>query len=128
MGSRASTKTAWGERHEGGRELERDRMRASQLLAWNLRRHRVYRGISQERLAAVAAMARGYVARMERGLENPTLGALDRLSEALSVPVAEFFIAPVEGEPAPKPLRGGRPRKLAEQVTTAPPLVPGERT
>jgi transcriptional regulator with XRE-family HTH domain len=93
--------------------MDRHRKCASSLLAWNLRRHRVSRGISQERLAAGAHMARGYVARMERGLENPTLGTLDRLAEALSVPVAEFFVAPKKGEPAPKPLRGGRPKKSA---------------
>ena len=94
--------------------MDRHPMCASSLLAWNLRRHRVCRGISQQRLAAGVHMARGYVARMERGLENPTLGTLDRLAKALSVPVAEFFVAPEQGEPAPKPLRGGRPRKLVD--------------
>lgn len=92
--------------------MERHRMCASRLLAWNLRRHRVGRGISQQRLAAGVEMARGYVARMERGLENPTLGTVDRLAKALSVPIAEFFVAPEKGEPAPKTLRGGRPKKL----------------
>lgn len=86
-------------------------MRASTLLAWNLRRLRVGHGVSQKRLAASADIARGYLARIERGLENPTLEMLDRLATALSVPMAELFVAPGQAETPPQPLRGGRPRK-----------------
>jgi len=86
-------------------------MRASRLLAWNLRRLRVAHGSSQKRLAADAVIARGYLARIERGLENPTLEMLDRLATALSVPMAEFFVAPGIADELPRPLRGGRPRK-----------------
>ena len=69
-------------------------MRASKILAWNLRRLRVAHGVSQKRLAAHAEIARGYLARIERGLENPTLEMLDRIATALSTPMAEFFVAP----------------------------------
>jgi transcriptional regulator with XRE-family HTH domain len=86
-------------------------MRASKILAWNLRRLRVANGVSQKRLAAIAEIARGYLARIERGLENPTLEMLDRLATALSIPMAEFFVAPGKAEVPPQPLRGGRPRK-----------------
>ncbi len=86
-------------------------MRAPAILAWNLRRLRVALGVSQKRLAAHAEIARGYLARMERGLENPTLQMLDRLAAALSIPMAEFFVAPGKADMPPAPLRGGRPRK-----------------
>ena len=86
-------------------------MRASKILAWNLRRLRVAHGVSQKRLAAHAAIARGYLARIERGLENPTLEMLERLAAALSIPMAEFFVAPGVTDVPPAPLRGGRPRK-----------------
>jgi transcriptional regulator with XRE-family HTH domain len=86
-------------------------MRASRLLAWNLRRLRVAHGLSQKRLAANAEIARGYISRIERELENPTLEMLDRLATALSIPMAEFFVAPGKGDVPPEPLRGGRPRK-----------------
>jgi transcriptional regulator with XRE-family HTH domain len=86
-------------------------MRASKILAWNLRRLRVAHGVSQKRLAAHAEIARGYLARIERGLENPTLEMLDRLARALSIPMAEFFVAPGATDVPPEPLRGGRPRK-----------------
>jgi transcriptional regulator with XRE-family HTH domain len=68
-------------------------------------------GVSQKRLAANADIARGYLARIERGLENPTLEMLDRLAAALSIPMTEFFVAPGKAETPPAPLRGGRPRK-----------------
>jgi len=86
-------------------------MRASKILAWNLRRLRVAHGVSQKRLAAHAGIARGYLTRIERGLENPTLAMLDRLANALAIPMAEFFVAPKAADVPPAPLRGGRPRK-----------------
>jgi len=86
-------------------------MRASKILAWNLRRLRVATGVSQKQLAAHAEIARGYLGRIERGLENPTLDMLDRLASALAIPMAEFFVAPGEADVPPQPLRGGRPRK-----------------
>ncbi len=88
-------------------------MRASTILAWNLRRLRVAHGVSQKRLAANAEIARGYLARMERGLENPTLQMLDRLAAALCIPMAELFVAPGKADMPPARLRGGRPRKSA---------------
>src|SRR5262245_19881808 len=94
-------------------------MRASRLLAWNLRRLRVADGLSQKRLAVHAGIARGYLARIERGLENPTLEMMDCLASALSVPMAEFFVAPGKAEVPPRPLRGGRPRKLPVRLGTA---------
>jgi len=86
-------------------------MRASKILAWNLRRLRVAHGVSQKRLAAHAAIARGYLARIERGLENPTLEMLERLAAALVIPMSEFFVVPGRADAPPQPLRGGRPRK-----------------
>jgi transcriptional regulator with XRE-family HTH domain len=58
-------------------------MRVQGLVAWNLRRLRVERGLSQENLAVDAGIDRTYVSRLERGLENPTVGILEQLSAAL---------------------------------------------
>jgi transcriptional regulator with XRE-family HTH domain len=99
-------------------------MRASKILAWNLRRLRVAHGVSQKRLAVRAEIARGYLARIERGLENPTLETLDRLAAALSIPMAEFFVVPGKADVPPVPLRGGRPRKSLLGVIAAGPGVP----
>ena len=83
-------------------------MNARKRVAWNLRRIRVLNDLSQERLAVDADIDRTYVGRLERGLENPTIGILDRLATALSVDVSVFLLLPKPGEKPPKPLRSGR--------------------
>lgn len=69
--------------------------------------------MSQEKLGVDAGVDRTYVSRMERGLENPTVGVLDRLAVALSIQIADFFKIPPRGERAPKPLRSGRRKARA---------------
>ena len=78
------------------------------LVAWNLRRLRVKRGLSQERLALDAEVDRSYVGGLERQAENPTVDVLDRLAATLEVPLSEFFKKPRSGAPPPKPLPSGR--------------------
>ena len=83
-------------------------MNGRALVAWNLRRIRVSRGLSQERLAHEAEVDRSYVGGLERQEENPTVDVLDRLAKMLEVPISEFFRIPRKGAMPPKPLRGGR--------------------
>lgn len=56
-----------------------------QLLGANVRRYRKLRGMSQEQLALDAGMERSYVSDLERGTRNPSVRALGRLADALSV-------------------------------------------
>jgi transcriptional regulator with XRE-family HTH domain len=87
-------------------------MKVQALVARNLRRLRVRQNLSQENLAVDAGVDLSYVSRLERGLENPTVGILERLGRALDAELIEFFAAPARGEPPPKPLRAGRrPKK-----------------
>jgi transcriptional regulator with XRE-family HTH domain len=86
-------------------------MKATALVAWNLRRLRVRRGLSQEALAVDAGVDRSYVGRIERGVENPTVETLDRLAVALEVAAAELLLAPKQGEKPPTTLRKGRKKK-----------------
>ena len=83
-------------------------MNGRALLAWNLRRLRVKRGLSQERLAYDTEMDRAYYGGLERQAENPTVDLLDRLAATLKVPISEFFKQPRKGASPPKPLRRGR--------------------
>ena len=78
------------------------------LVAWNLRRIRVERGVSQEQLAVDAGVDRTYVGRIERGMENPTVGNLDKLAEALDIHISTLFMKPKPGERRAKSLRPGR--------------------
>jgi transcriptional regulator with XRE-family HTH domain len=83
-------------------------MNGRALLAWNLRRLRVERGVSQERLAADSAVDRAYMSQMERGIGNATLDVLDRLAEVLGVQIGEFFVVPDADAERPKSLPSGR--------------------
>ncbi len=78
-------------------------MRARQTIGWNLRRLRVERGLSQERLALAAEVDRAYVGRIERGSENVTITTLEALAGALTVPVSALL-----QEPAPTGPRQSR--------------------
>ena len=86
-------------------------MKARALVARNLRRLRVRRGLSQEALAVDAGIDRTYVSRLERGLENPTVNVLEQIAGALDAEIVEFFRMPRPGEPPPQPLPGGRRSK-----------------
>ncbi len=52
----------------------------------NLRRQRVRRGLSQERLATLAQIHRTEVSLVERGEREPRLSTIVRLARALDVP------------------------------------------
>lgn len=88
-------------------------MNAQELVAWNLRRLRVARGLTQEALAVDAEIDRTYVSRLERGMENPSVNVLERLAQALEAEVVAFFDKPESGEKPPAILKSGRKKKVA---------------
>jgi transcriptional regulator with XRE-family HTH domain len=83
-------------------------MNAQALVARNLRRLRVARGLSQEVLAVDAGIDRTYVSRLERGLENPTVAVLEKVAHALEAEIVDLFEVPQADEPPPQLLRKGR--------------------
>lgn len=86
-------------------------MDARDLLAWNMRRLRVERGLSQEKLAFDSGIDRTYVSRLERRIENPSIAIVEKLALTLGVPIAQMFAEPVRGDLAPQPLKAGRKPK-----------------
>ncbi|MDR9775013.1 helix-turn-helix transcriptional regulator [Rhizobium hidalgonense] len=86
-------------------------MKGRALVAWNLRRLRVAQLISQEKLAADAAIDRAYLGGLERQTQNPTVDLLDKIAGALQVPLAELFLQPEDGAAPPPTLGGGRKKK-----------------
>ena len=85
-------------------------MKARQTLAMNLRRLRVERGMSQERIAADSGVDRAYVGGIERQTENPTIDVLEKLATAMNVDVGELLVS-VVGDEQPATLRAGRKPK-----------------
>ncbi|RWE84226.1 MAG: helix-turn-helix transcriptional regulator [Mesorhizobium sp.] len=83
-------------------------MEVQSLVAWNLRRLRVERGISQDDLALSAGVERAYVGYLERAARNPTIITLEKIATALGVPMAQLFREPEPRESVPQTLRAGR--------------------
>jgi len=88
-------------------------MNGRALLAWNLRRLRGERGVSQERLAADSGIDRAHVSDLEREQSNASVDLLDRLAAALDVGIVEFFAVPGEGAVRPDVLPKGRKSQKA---------------
>ena len=84
-------------------------MKAINLVAHNLKRLRVRAGLSQDRLALEAEIDRTYVSRIERRLENCSIGVVEKLADAIGCRIIEFFEEPTD-EPIP-PLKSGRKRR-----------------
>ena len=55
-----------------------------------LRAWRTRRGLTQKQLAALAKVSHGYLARLERGRQDPTLGTLEKLARGLRITIAQL--------------------------------------
>ena len=66
-------------------------MSLRQLFAFNLRRLRIERGLSQEELAHLTGIDRTYVSHLERLRYNPTLDMVERLAKSLNVEPLELL-------------------------------------
>ena len=86
-------------------------MDVRRLLGFNIRRLRVPRGLSQERLALEARIDRAYVGRIERGMENVTIDTVEILAGALGVPVGALFEAAPDDASLLPVIRAGRKPK-----------------
>lgn len=52
---------------------------------------RTSKGLSQEALADLCGVHRTYISQLERGLKNPTLKVLQKISNALNVPLSKLI-------------------------------------
>jgi transcriptional regulator with XRE-family HTH domain len=83
-------------------------MNSRRLLALNVRKLRVARGLSQEGLAADAKLERAHLGRIEREKENPSLDVLDRIANALEVRIGALFDIETAAARGPIELSKGR--------------------
>jgi transcriptional regulator with XRE-family HTH domain len=83
-------------------------MKAAKRIAWNLRRLRVGRELSQESLAVDADVDVSYISRLESAVENPTVGLLEKLAGALGADISDLLVEPSRGDRKPEPLKSGR--------------------
>ncbi|HBA40045.1 MAG TPA: XRE family transcriptional regulator [Deltaproteobacteria bacterium] len=66
-------------------------METKELLGRRVRELRKKKGLTQERLAEIAALDVKYLGGIERGTENPTIETLEKLANALSVRVSQIL-------------------------------------
>ena len=83
-------------------------MTGRRLLALNVRKLRVAKGLSQEALAAETKLDRAYLGKIERQEGNPSLDVLERIARKLGVGVAALFNVAVAGNRRPIELQKGR--------------------
>ena len=69
-------------------------MEIRDILAQNLKRLRLERGLSQEDLADRADIDRTYVSSLERSVYAAGIDVVDRLAKALSVTAADLLQSP----------------------------------
>jgi transcriptional regulator with XRE-family HTH domain len=81
------------------------------LLAWNVKKLRVRRGLSQERLALEAGLERVSISQLERKQVNLGVDSLGKIAAVLRCKVFELLLEPAAGEQQPENLRRGRPAK-----------------
>jgi transcriptional regulator with XRE-family HTH domain len=65
-----------------------------EVFAFNLRRLRHARGMSQDDLAYTADMSRSYLSQLEKGKFHVSLKIIGKLAEALTAEAAEFLKTP----------------------------------
>lgn len=79
--------------------------------AWNLRRLRIAKGLTQEHLAVDASVDRSVISDLERSRHNVSIDLLDRLASALASDISALFVIPSEDDEAAPPLKVGlKPR------------------
>ncbi|MFS8035550.1 helix-turn-helix domain-containing protein [Xanthobacter sp. AM11] len=83
-------------------------MRAKRLVAWNVRRLRVEKGLTQEGLALSAEVDMSHLANLEIERANPTIEFLEQLTDVLGVHISELFRPFPEGASKPGSLKKGR--------------------
>lgn len=63
----------------------------SKIIGQRIKTLRLERKISQQDLAAACNIEKSNMARIEAGRTNPTVGTLEKICQALHVPISQLF-------------------------------------
>jgi len=61
------------------------------IFSSNVRNYRLMRGLSQEKLAEIANVHRTYISSVERGERNITINVMEKICNALDLPITDFL-------------------------------------
>jgi transcriptional regulator with XRE-family HTH domain len=93
-------------------------------VASNLRRLRVKRGLSLERLAKSSGVSRAMLSQIELGRSAPTITLLWKVARALNVPFSGLITEPPQKSSSILPARGGRLITNQKGTFSSRPLFP----
>ncbi|ATN36820.1 transcriptional regulator (plasmid) [Rhizobium sp. ACO-34A] len=77
-------------------------MEIRDIFARNLRNRRNEKGLSQEGLAALANLDRGYISSLERRVYSPTIDTVDTLAQVLGIEAADLLKSEKANRPSRK--------------------------
>ena len=83
-------------------------MNLRRQIGLNLRRLRLERGVSQQKIALDVDMSLSYLSNIERGKANPSVDLLGRIADTLGVPPVEFFASVSAKDVLAKNLKRGK--------------------
>src|SRR5260370_2761486 len=86
---------------EGGAEPTEEKLvnqETVENIGQRIRQLRESRSMTQSQLQSRSKVSRSYLSRIESGQMTPSLGTLEKISEALSVGLNRFFIPESDGE------------------------------
>ena len=66
-------------------------MALNKLIGENIRRIRIEKGWSQEKLSVRAKMSHNFIGLLERGKVNVSANSMEKIAKALGVPITKFF-------------------------------------
>lgn len=79
---------------ESATPVQHDAFEYQKMLGERIRRFRRDRSLTQMDLARQVGVTNGQISTIERGLSAPSIGTLKRISEAMGVPMVQFFERP----------------------------------
>lgn len=63
----------------------------AKLIGQRIRNYRTQQGLSQEKLAELSGCHPTYIGQVERGEKNATIESIEKISNALDVPLSKLF-------------------------------------
>jgi transcriptional regulator with XRE-family HTH domain len=64
---------------------------ASKIVGKKIKEIRKKKALTIQELAEISGVSEGHVSRLENGLKSPTISTLEKLANALDVPIVYFF-------------------------------------
>ena len=62
------------------------------LISENIKKYRLQKGLTQERLSELCGISTDYLSEIERGVKTPSLKRFIAIAEALNISCDKFFV------------------------------------